>query len=420
MFLAQEYDATDGEPYLSAGRRRIWMPDTRARVEGYLATAPVVAPGFRTDGAWVWPESLADHVRSLGAAPQEQFYEHLRERHFLLPDEIGPERLEAAARALDGPGTPDPPPDQAWTYLGGFPDRASAPVALLRVRHREDGSMVESSYGLTGWEASFILRLQRDRPYLDRKQYVEISGREVADLMTRLANDVHADHVADSSESSGVAEFAGGTGRLRLARVFDGVSPAGTPWFSPSRLRIPEPVRRERLAAYLAGGRLVARATGEMADPLDPNGGRGVPLSYRTDGTWVWQEALAYYVLARGAAPELDFLRHIESRGYLPPADVPAEVVSLAAVLAKAGPPAPPRRPIDYYQDGCGVVARARGGNFLASETFRLDLRWGRSTDLLEQHMRGEPHGYLEISERDAVEVVDARWRTGIASPPFD
>ena len=45
---------------------------------------------------------------------------------------------------------------------------------------------------------------------------------------------------------------------LRVARVFDGESPDGRPWFSPRRLRIPEPDRRERLRRFADIGKALA------------------------------------------------------------------------------------------------------------------------------------------------------------------
>ena len=79
MFLAQEFDAVDeAGPFVSPARERIVAPDLHSRLVGYLGTAPVAAPGFRTDGAWVWPEALVDHLRRCGAAPQRQLLEHVR------------------------------------------------------------------------------------------------------------------------------------------------------------------------------------------------------------------------------------------------------------------------------------------------------------------------------------------------------
>jgi hypothetical protein len=163
------------------------------------------------------------------------------------------------------------------------------------------------------------------------------------------------------------------------------------------------------------------RATGNMVDPLDPDRGPVVPLSYRTDGTWVWQEALAYYMRARGAAPELEFLCHIEERGYLAPGSVPDDTAAAAAALTRAGPPPRPRRPpMTYYRDSGGVIARARGGSVFEADVFRIDLRWGFTDELWKQRYQGSDYEYGEISDEQAVRHVDARWASGSAVPPLD
>jgi hypothetical protein len=416
--LAQEHDAIeDGVPFISANRRRLVAPDTRSRVVGYLATAPTAAPGFRTDGEWVWPEALAAHARSRGAAPQEQLFEHMRQRSFLIPDHVPATLLERAAGAIHGPAVPDPRPDWDWIHLGGYADQSGPADVLLRIRSREDGSVAESSYTAAGWSASQSLRSQQTKR-LDRRQYVEISGREAAALNDRLCISAHAARLTRARESEPVV------GTPRFARVFDGESPAGTPWFSPHRQRIPEPDRRERIAAYLSGGRLVVRATGRMPDPMDPEGGSGLPLSYRTDGVWVWQESLAHYVLTRGVAPELEFLCHLEERGHRLPDSVAPEVVPIAGAVVKSGPPPRlPRPQLSYFWLPSGTIARSRGREPGGTETLREDLRWNpASVDQVwdQARLREVAPLHRAISEEEAVNFIDARWAAGVAVPPLD
>jgi hypothetical protein len=408
MLLAQEHDAVeDGVAYISTYRRRLVAPDTRSRVVGYLATAPVAAPGFRTDGEWVWPESLADHARSLGAAPQDQLFEHMRQQWFLLPDAVSPTQLASAADACAGPAVADPAPAWDWVHLGGYLSPTAPPDVLLRVRSREDGSLAESRYQPTGWDTSHTLQAQQSRR-IDQRQYVQISGREAAALNSRLG-----DRARDALLSRGRESEPDG-GALRLARVYDGESPAGTPWFSPGRLRIPEPVRRERLAAYLMAGRLVLRVSDPMPDPMDAR--YRVPMSYRTDGCWVWQEALAHYLLTRGVAPELDLLCHIEERGYASPSGVPDGVVPVAAAVVKDGQPPRLARPApSYWWETSGGIARSWGPG--DSDALREDLRWGRVSP---ERALGDGTGRRAITEADAVAFIDARWAAGAAVPPLD
>ena len=399
MFLAHAFDAMDGDqPYSSPEQPRLAQPELRSRVLSYLATAPVPAPGYRTDGAWIWPESLIDHVRSHGVGPQRDLLDHMAASHYLPPDSIAPDVLERAARAAG-----DPPlgvaPASPVTYRAGYPQRHRSAATLIRRALAPDGSTVESSFGPYGWEHGL---LPEGDPSLASMEYGEITANAAATVADQLCSRWHERFIREARESEH------GSAPLLFARVFDGQSPAGAPWFSPSRLRILEPARRERIASYLAGGRLVVRAAGRMSDPL----GRGtepvVPLSYRTDGTWVWQEALAYYVRTRGVAPELELLCHIEERGAQLPESVPADVLALAAAVVKAGPqPQSQRTPLIYYQDrrtGQSLV-RAPDGDLSRAETLSADLRWRLSG--------GEGGGrdeLREITEAEAIQVVDDRW----------
>jgi hypothetical protein len=415
VFLAQEFDATaDGEPYLSHRRTRVNAPDLRARMVGYLATAPEVAPGFRTDGVWVWPGALAEHVRVHGARPQDQLFQHMRKRWFLLPESVADEDLAEAARVAAGPPTPDPPPsyvDERF-FVGERPG-TSAHRLLLWQRSDERGEVSERLYTMDGWARTTRLADTRSRPGPDRWEYREITEREAAQINSEAANR-NARAVLDRSR-----ETVAGERGLRVGRVFDGEDPSGGPWFSPGRLRIPEPGRRRRLAEYLSKGRLAVRVSGLMADPLQPERGPVLPLNFRTDGVWVWQEASAYYVLHRGVAPELELLCHIEERGYQLPGEVPIDVAEAAAQAASVGPaPAPERAPMTYLRTAFGALFRARDGSVFRTDEFGPDLRWEGSDRFWYSRYGDSDEVFETISEQQAVDEIDRRWREGAAVAP--
>ena len=92
-------------PYFSAERERIADSGERTRVADYLrAGVPLlmtterdvdrvdagrgrrVPLGYRTDGDWVWSESLAYYVAEHGVAPEQPLYRHIRDRGYVCPE----------------------------------------------------------------------------------------------------------------------------------------------------------------------------------------------------------------------------------------------------------------------------------------------------------------------------------------------
>jgi hypothetical protein len=254
---------------------------------------------------------------------------------------------------------------------------------------------------------------KRARPGVDPWEYREIGDREAADINTDNAN-------RNSRAALDVArQTAPGEGGLRLAAVFDGADASAVPWFSPRRLRIPEPSRRRRLAEYFTQGHLVLRSPGRGPDPLDPGSGPVLPLNYRTDGVWIWSEALAYYLLQRGVAPELELLCHIEEQGYRLPSAVPADVLVQASRVPMAPPPqGPPPEPMTYLRSNGVGLFRARGGSVFRTDEFGPDLRWTGSDRYWRSKYSDSDEVLSIISEQEAIADIDARWRRDAAVPP--
>ncbi|MGH3830138.1 MAG: hypothetical protein ACRDRS_06730 [Pseudonocardiaceae bacterium] len=128
---------------------------------------------------------------------------------------------------------------------------------------------------------------------------------------------------------------------IQLARLYDGVDSSGNPFFSPTRDRIEDPEERARVARFLDSGKVIRRTTGRDVDRIDPSCGRVVPMSSHTDGTWIWNSALRYYVTTHGVAPEPEFLAHIARRNY--EATIPEEPTwreALQVLRAKQQPTA--------------------------------------------------------------------------------
>jgi hypothetical protein len=97
---------------------------------------------------------------------------------------------------------------------------------------------------------------------------------------------------------------------LRLARAFDGADAKGGPYFRADHPTLEGP-ESERLLAYLRAGELILNAPGGMDDVVDPGASAAVPVGFRSDGRWIWPDAVAYYLKRHHLAPEPDLVAHV-------------------------------------------------------------------------------------------------------------
>jgi len=161
--VAAVFDAVDaaGRPYFSADRRRVVDADERARLVGYLKSAPlvvraaglqvdpldpgrgrVVPLGYCSDGVWVWQEASAYYLRTRGVAPDDELVAHIESVGYQAPQSL-PDAVADAAAALALSASPPQPVSgrRAATYFAsvrpGFP--ASEPAGILRQWLTADG-----------------------------------------------------------------------------------------------------------------------------------------------------------------------------------------------------------------------------------------------------------------------------------------
>ncbi|HEX2314103.1 MAG TPA: TNT domain-containing protein [Thermomonospora sp.] len=121
---------------------------------------------------------------------------------------------------------------------------------------------------------------------------------------------------------------------FRQARLFEGTEPG-------AHGRPPVPAEEtEPLLAYLNGAPIVLAARGFDRDVIDPAGPSNVPMTFHTDGDWVWPGAVGYYLRVHGIPPEPDLVAHIRARRFQVP-EV-AEQAMDAAVSVITGAPLPP------------------------------------------------------------------------------
>jgi hypothetical protein len=122
---------------------------------------------------------------------------------------------------------------------------------------------------------------------------------------------------------------------LRLARVFDRGGAAGV-GFDPGHERL-SGAEKDRVAAYLEGGEPVLVTTRSATDVVSPERGTVVPLSFRTDGRWIWTETVTYYLREYSLAPDRELLGHIRANEYAAvDVDAAAEHRALALLLTRA------------------------------------------------------------------------------------
>lgn len=131
-----------------------------------------------------------------------------------------------------------------------------------------------------------------------------------------------------AARNSGALLWAGrDTAPLRIARVFDdgGGFASARPRLSGSEL--------EQVVSFLDAGAPVLATTTRAADVVEPSRGHVVPMTYRTDGRWLWPESVAYYLRAYGLAPASDLLAHIRAHGSDLPVTDPADEHRALALL---------------------------------------------------------------------------------------
>jgi hypothetical protein len=101
---------------------------------------------------------------------------------------------------------------------------------------------------------------------------------------------------------------------FQIARVFDFAQPDTGPGFDPEHRVVTDSGERERLLEFLTSGTLVLHTTARTRDVLDPAAGQVVPSSFRTDGEWIWTDAVPYYLEEHGLAPDAELAAHIDAR----------------------------------------------------------------------------------------------------------
>ncbi|WBB80450.1 hypothetical protein O7606_03440 [Micromonospora sp. WMMD882] len=304
-------------------------------------------------GPWTVPvagDTATAHVTLLGLAGR-------------TPDDVlADARLRLADGLLPGPVTPVLAPVATYAFRAG-PDAGGPPLldltgAALDPPDRAATAAVAGLTGATALWRSFRGPASWDPPgTAPTRVYVLAAdvppGRLpalTATVMRALASaGVPAPQVeayAPDTDLPGYQRSARGASALlwtstprppvRLARVFDRGGADG-PRFDPDHERLADP-ERGRVADWLAAGEPILATTRTAVDVVEPGRGAVVPLSFRTDGQWVWTDTVTYYLRGYALAPDRALLDHIRARDYAAVAvDAAGEHRALATLLARAG-----------------------------------------------------------------------------------
>ncbi|GAB3289731.1 hypothetical protein [Parasphingorhabdus pacifica] len=121
---------------------------------------------------------------------------------------------------------------------------------------------------------------------------------------------------AEANTPSWLAERAGAPGTaLRVAEVFD-QGDDGRPTFDRPGIGAGE---HEQLVQYLESAPIVLAARSWDTDQLAPDQPLSVPLTFHTDGSWIWPGAVGYYLRHHNVSPEAELTAHIRASGFRVP-----------------------------------------------------------------------------------------------------
>ncbi|WP_020664899.1 hypothetical protein [Amycolatopsis benzoatilytica] len=142
------------------------------------------------------------------------------------------------------------------------------------------------------------------------------TATDTASAEESLQADAEVPAVEADSSAASVPGDAGATAEVRTPRVYDGLDEAGRPVVEREALSDED---REHVLAYLDNAPIILASRSNDTDAFDPSRTDAVPLTFRTDGSWVWPGAVAYYLREHGVSPDPELVAHIRAAGFAVP-----------------------------------------------------------------------------------------------------
>ncbi|MFI0444807.1 hypothetical protein [Actinomadura sp. 6N118] len=150
---------------------------------------------------------------------------------------------------------------------------------------------------------------------------------------------------------------------VRVAATFDDVDSTTGPRYRDDHPRVEDIDERARLVAYLRTAEPLMITTARLDDVVDRSRKAAVPMSFRTDGHWVWTEALAYYLAEYGLAPEDDLVAHIRAHDYVPPTPDGPRMHRALKELTEPSEPGTSIWTFDMLEEGPGEPDESAGAD---------------------------------------------------------
>lgn len=102
-----------------------------------------------------------------------------------------------------------------------------------------------------------------------------------------------------------------------VARVFDSFDPVSGGRFDTDHPRLTDPAEVNRVLRYLDSGLPILSTTLREPDVIAAGRPAVVPSSFRTDGRFVWTDAVGHYLRVHGLSPDPELLEHIRERDHV-------------------------------------------------------------------------------------------------------